>query len=78
MGLFSYALLRGIADSLTCKMGRSLRSTGARAPRRGAPGASCRAMHLQRADLMLRFSTSRCAVLCMLLLIVISIDWYDA
>ncbi|MBN9538691.1 MAG: hypothetical protein IKE60_19265 [Reyranella sp.] len=77
LGLFSYALLRGIADSLTGRMADpSL--YGARVREawhawRELP----RARILQRADLLAQMLYLALTILCIFYLIVISIDWYD-
>lgn len=77
LALFSYALLRGIADSLTGKMADpSL--YGARVREawhswRELP----RYRILQRADLLAQMLYLVLTVLCIFYLIVISIDWYD-
>jgi exo-beta-1,3-glucanase (GH17 family) len=77
LGAFSYALLRGIADSLTRRMADpSL--LGARV------GEAWRAYRelprfriLQRVDLMLQLLYLALTVLCIFYLIVITVDWYD-
>lgn len=77
LAVFSYALLRGIADSLTGKMADpSL--YGARVREawhawRELP----RYRILQRADLLAQMLYLVLTVLCICYLIVISIDWYD-
>ncbi len=77
LALFSYALLRGIADSLTGKMADpSL--YGARVREawhswRELP----RYRILQRADLLAQMLYLVLTILCIFYLIVISIDWYD-
>ena len=77
LAVFSYALLRGIADSLTGKMADpSL--YGARVREawhawRELP----RYRILQRADLLAQVLYLVLTVLCIFYLIVISIDWYD-
>lgn len=77
LGLFSYALLRGIADSLTGRMADpSL--YGARVREawhawRELP----RGRILQRADLLAQMLYLALTILCIFYLIVISIDWYD-
>jgi len=77
LAVFSYALLRGIADSLTGKMADpSL--YGARVREawhawRELP----RYRILQRADLLAQMLYLVLTVLCIFYLIVISIDWYD-
>ncbi len=77
LGLFSYALLRGIADSLTGKMADpSLYGARVR-----EAWQSWRALPryriLQRADLMAQLLYLALTVLCIFYLVVISIDWYD-
>ena len=75
--LFSYALLRGIAESLTGGW-PILRSTARGCAKPGGPGASCRAIRIvQRADLMAQILYLVLTVICIFYLIVISIDWYD-
>lgn len=77
LGLFSYALLRGIADSLTGKMADpSLYGARVREAWR-AWRELPRYRILQRADLMLQVLYLALTVLCIFYLIVISIDWYD-
>jgi len=77
LGLFSYALLRGIADSLTGKMADpSLYGARVREAWR-AWRELPRYRVLQRADLMLQVLYLALTVLCIFYLIVISIDWYD-
>jgi exo-beta-1,3-glucanase (GH17 family) len=77
LGAFGYALLRGIADSLTGRMADpSL--YGARVREawhawRELP----RFRVLQRADLLLQMLYLALTVLCIFYLIVITIDWYD-
>ncbi|HYR64623.1 MAG TPA: hypothetical protein VEP47_00765 [Reyranella sp.] len=77
LGLFSYALLRGIADSLTGKMADpSL--YGARVREawhawRELP----RYRIVQRADLMAQLLYLALTVLCIFYLVVLTIDWYD-
>lgn len=77
LAVFSYALLRGIADSLTGKMADpSL--YGARVREawhawRELP----RYRILQRADLLAQMLYLALTILCIFYLIVISIDWYD-
>ena len=77
LGLFSYALLRGIADSLTGKMADP-----------SLYGARIReALHawrelpryriVQRADLMAQLLYLVLTLLCIFYLVFISIDWYD-
>jgi exo-beta-1,3-glucanase (GH17 family) len=76
LGAFSYALLRGIADSLTGRM-PDASLYGARV------SESLRAWRelprlriLQRADLLAQVLYLSLSVLCIFYLIVISIDWY--
>jgi hypothetical protein len=77
LGLFSYALLRGIADSLTSKMADpSLYGARVREAWR-AWRELPRYRILQRADLMAQVLYVALTVLCIFYLIVISIDWYD-
>ena len=77
LALFSYALLRGIADSLTGKMADpSLYGARVREAWH-AWRALPRYRILQRADLMLQILYVVLTVLCIFYLIVISIDWYD-
>jgi len=77
LGLFSYALLRGIADSLTGRMADpSL--YGARVREawhawRELP----RYRVVQRADLMAQLLYLALTVLCIFYLVVLTIDWYD-
>ena len=77
LALFSYALLRGIADSLTGRMADpSL--YGARVKEawhswRELP----RYQILKRADLMAQMLYLVLTIICIFYLIVISIDWYD-
>jgi exo-beta-1,3-glucanase (GH17 family) len=77
LGLFSYALLRGIADSLTGRMADpSL--YGARVRQawhawRELP----RYRVVQRADLMAQLLYLALTVLCIFYLVVLTIDWYD-
>src|SRR5258707_11296190 len=77
LGAFGYALLRGIADSLTGRMADpSL--YGARVREawhawRELP----RFRILQRADLLLQMLYLALTVLCIFYLVVITIDWYD-
>lgn len=77
LALFSYALLRGIADSLTGKMADpslyGARVTEAWRAWRALP----RYRIVQRADLMAQVLYLALTVLCIFYLIVISIDWYD-
>jgi len=77
LGLFSYALLRGIADSLTGKMADpSLYGARVREAWR-AWRELPRYRILQRADLMAQMLYLVLTVLCIFYLVVISIDWYD-
>jgi exo-beta-1,3-glucanase (GH17 family) len=77
LGLFSYALLRGIADSLTGKMADpSLYGARVREAWR-AWRALPRYRVTQRADLLAQMLYLVLTVLCIFYLIVISIDWYD-
>ncbi|MBI3197547.1 MAG: hypothetical protein HYZ40_08555 [Rhodospirillales bacterium] len=77
LGLFSYALLRGIADSLTGKMADpslyGARVLEAWRAWRELP----RYRIVQRADLMAQMLYLALTVLCIFYLVVISIDWYD-
>ena len=77
LGLFSYALLRGIADSLTGKMADpSL--YGARVREAwNAWRELPRYRIVQRADLMAQLLYLVLTGLCIFYLVVISIDWYD-
>jgi exo-beta-1,3-glucanase (GH17 family) len=77
LGMFSYALLRGISDSLTGRMAdpslygarvREAWRAWRELPRRGI---------WRRADLMAQLLYLALTVLCIFYLIVISIDWYD-
>ncbi len=77
LGAFSYALLRGIADSLTGRM-TDPSLYGARVREawhawRELP----RFRVLQRVDLMAQMLYLALSVLCIFYLVVISIDWYD-
>jgi exo-beta-1,3-glucanase (GH17 family) len=77
LGAFSYALLRGIADSLTRRM-TDPSLYGARVREawqayRELP----RFRILQRVDLMLQMLYLGLTLLCIFYLIVITIDWYD-
>ena len=75
--LFSYALLRGIADSLTGRMADpSLYGARVREAWR-AWRELPRFRIVQRADLMAQVLYLVLTVLCIFYLIVISIDWYD-
>src|SRR5690349_1306228 len=77
LGLFSYALLRGIADSLTGKMADpSLYGARVREAWR-AWRELPRYQIVRRADLMLQVLYLVLTVICIFYLIVISIDWYD-
>ncbi len=77
LALFSYALLRGIADSLTGRMADpslyGARVLEAWRAWRALP----RYRILQRADLMAQMLYLVLTVLCIFYLVVISIDWYD-
>lgn len=77
LGAFGYALLRGIADSLTARMADpSL--YGARVREAwSAWRALPRFRILQRVDLMAQILYLALSALCIFYLIVISIDWYD-
>jgi exo-beta-1,3-glucanase (GH17 family) len=76
LGAFSYALLRGIADSLTGRMADpSLYGARVREAWR-AWRALPRLRVLQRADLMAQMLYLALTVLCIFYLVVISIDWY--
>jgi exo-beta-1,3-glucanase (GH17 family) len=77
LGAFSYALLRGIADSLTGKMADpSLYGARVREAWR-AWRELPRFRVLKRADLMAQMLYLALTVLCIFYLVVISIDWYD-
>ena len=77
LGLFSYALLRGIADSLTGNMADpSLYGARVREAWQ-AWRALPRYRVLQRADLLAQLLYLLLTVLCIFYLIAISIDWYD-
>ncbi len=77
LGAFSYALLRGIADSLTGQMADpSLYGARVREAWR-AWRALPRFRILKRADLMAQILYLALTVLCIFYLVVISIDWYD-
>ena len=77
LGLFSYALLRGIADSLTGRMADpSLYGARVREAWRGWRELP-RHRIWQRTDLMAQLLYLALTVLCIFYLIVISIDWYD-
>ena len=77
LALFSYALLRGIADSLTGKMADpslyGARIREAWQAWRELP----RYRILQRAELLAQMLYLALTILCIFYLIVISIDWYD-
>ena len=77
LGAFSYALLRGIADSLTRRMADpslyGARVREAWQAWRELP----RFRIVQRVDLMLQMLYLVLTVLCIFYLIVITIDWYD-
>jgi exo-beta-1,3-glucanase (GH17 family) len=77
LGLFGYALLRGIADSLTGKMADpSL--YGARVRQAwNAWRELPRYRIVQRADLMAQLLYLALTVLCIFYLVVLTIDWYD-
>ena len=77
LGLFSYALLRGIADSLTGRMADpSLYGARVREALR-AWRELPRYRIVQRADLMAQLLYLVLTVLCIFYLVFISIDWYD-
>ena len=77
LALFSYALLRGIADSLTGRMADpSLYGARVRDSWR-AWRELPRYRIVQRADLMAQILYLVLTLLCIFYLIVISIDWYD-
>lgn len=77
LALFSYALLRGIADSLTGRMADpSLYGARVREAWR-AWRELPRHRIWRRADLMAQLLYLALTVLCIFYLIVISIDWYD-
>jgi hypothetical protein len=77
LGLFSYALLRGIAESLTRRMANpslyGARVREAWQAWRELP----RFRIVRRVDLMLQMLYLALTVLCIFYLIVITIDWYD-
>jgi len=77
LGAFSYALLRGIADSLTGRMA----DPSLYGPRVREAWQAWRALPrlriFQRADLMLQMLYLALTVLCIFYLVVITIDWYD-
>ena len=77
LGLFSYALLRGIADSLTGKMADPSLYGGRVREAWQAWRALPRYRILQRADLLAQMLYLVLTLLCIFYLIVISIDWYD-
>lgn len=77
LALFSYALLRGIADSLTGQMADpSLYGARVREAWR-AWRELPRYRIVQRADLLAQVLYLALTILCIFYLIVISIDWYD-
>jgi exo-beta-1,3-glucanase (GH17 family) len=77
LAAFSYALLRGIADSLTGRMADpSLYGARVREAWR-AWRALPRFRVLQRADLMAQLLYLALTLLCIFYLMVITIDWYD-
>ena len=77
LALFSYALLRGISDSLTGRMADpSLYGARVREAWR-AWRELPRHRIWQRADLMAQLLYLALTVLCIFYLVVISIDWYD-
>jgi exo-beta-1,3-glucanase (GH17 family) len=77
LGAFGYALLRGIADSLTGRMADpSLYGARVREAWR-AWRELPRFRVLQRVDLLLQMLYLVLTVLCIFYLIVITIDWYD-
>ncbi|MBX9946596.1 MAG: hypothetical protein K2Y40_21155 [Reyranella sp.] len=77
LALFSYALLRGISDSLTGRMADpSLYGARVREAWR-AWRELPRYRIVQRADLMAQLLYLVLTVLCIFYLVVISIDWYD-
>jgi hypothetical protein len=77
LGAFSYALLRGIADSLTGRMA----DPSLYGPRVREAWQAWRALPrlriFQRVDLMLQMLYLALTVLCIFYLVVITIDWYD-
>jgi exo-beta-1,3-glucanase (GH17 family) len=77
LAAFSYALLRGIADSLTGRMA----DPSLYGPRVREAWQAWRALPrmriFQRADLMLQMLYLALTVLCIFYLVVITIDWYD-
>ena len=76
LGAFSYALLRGMADSLTGRMA----DPSLYGPRVREAWQAWRALPrmriFQRADLMLQMLYLALTVLCIFYLVVITIDWY--
>jgi len=77
LGAFSYALLRGIADSLTRRM-TDPSLYGARVREAWQAWRELpRFRILQRVDLMLQMLYFGLTLLCIFYLIVITIDWYD-
>src|SRR5690349_17349150 len=77
LGAFSYALLRGIADSLTRRM-TDPSLYGARVREAWQAWRELpRFRILQRVDLMLQMLYLGLTLLCIFYLIVITIDWYD-
>jgi len=77
LGAFSYALLRGIADSLTGRMtDPSLYGARVREAWQ-AWRALPRLRILRRVDLMAQMLYLALTVLCIFYLVVITIDWYD-
>ena len=77
LGLFSYALLRGIADSLTRRMADpSLYGARVREAWRSWRELP-RLRIFQRVDLMLQMLYLAITVLCIFYLVVLTIDWYD-
>ena len=77
LGLFSYALLRGIGDSLTGKMADpSLYGARVREAWRSWRELP-RFRILQRTDLLAQLLYLLLTVICIFYLVVITIDWYD-
>jgi hypothetical protein len=77
LGLFSYALLRGIADSLTRRMADpSLYGARVREAWRSWRELP-RLRIFQRVDLMLQMLYLATTLLCIFYLVVLTIDWYD-
>ena len=77
LGAFAYALLRGIADSLTHRMADpSLYGARVREAWR-AWRALPRLRIFQRVDLMAQMLYLMLTVICIFYLVVITIDWYD-